>query len=108
MYYPLTEMRVLRLQVISLPKVTCTEEALRGPIPRLRPKDRSLTPSHPAQPVPGTGPRGKADSLPAPGSQGPHGHRPTSGLGVGRSPKRRPWAPTCPAHHPHRRVRSPG
>lgn len=48
MYYPLTEMRVLRLQVISLPKVTCTEEALRGPIPRLRPKERSLTPSHPA------------------------------------------------------------
>lgn len=59
MYYPLTEMRGLRLQVISLPKVTCTEEALRGPIPRLRPKERSLTPSHPAQPSQALVPEGR-------------------------------------------------
>lgn len=79
MYYPLTQVRKPRPQVITRPRSRGQKRQSWEPMPRLHAKAWSLMPFHLAQPVPGTGPRDKANNPPALGSQGP-----TCGIWPGR------------------------
>lgn len=110
LYYPLTQMRKPRLQVITCPKSHAQKKQSWDPLPRLHSKAHSLTPIHLAYPIPGAGARGKANNVLALGSRGPHGHRRTGSIwpGCGKEPRQVPAGSSLPAHQPHRRVSAPG
>lgn len=110
MYYPLTQMRKPRLQVITCPGSHAQKKQSWDPLPKLHSKAHSLTPIHLAHPIPGAGAKGKANNVLALGSRGPRGHRRTGGIwpGCGKEPGQVLAGSSLPAHQPHRRVSSPG